>query len=190
MTPVTIYDETVKAWNQERTSNELQSLKPGFFKEVGGYVRRLKEAHRNLDQKSLKAIIIHDELARLQGLVSQLLDLRLEKMWSAARSKTQIQPETVERQAYEAFSEIANHYDRLKEDLAQGREPQTFQTSKKERLTIRFLKDVPSIVGVDLRTYGPFLREDVAIVPYENAETLIRQGAALEVAATLRSMGR
>jgi len=186
MVRITVYDDAVKAWNQERASKDLQSLKPGFFKEIASYVRRLKEAHRNLDQKTLKAIVIQDELSRLEKLVSQLVDVRLEKMWRASQTQSQVQPDNVEKQAHEAFNDVARSYDRLKEDLSQGREPQSFQASKKERLTIRFLKDVPSIVGVDLRTYGPFLKEDVAVVPYENAESLIRQGAAAEISTTVR----
>ena len=48
-------------------------------------------------------------------------------------------------------------------------------------MVVRFLKDVPSIVGVDLKTYGPFKSEDVASLPIENARVLIRQGLAVEV---------
>lgn len=182
---MTVYDDTVKLWNQERSSNELQPVKPGYFKDLAGYIRRLKEAHRNLDQKSLKAVVIQDELSRLEELISQLVSLRMEKVWKAARAKSPVQVDGSEKQAYESFSEVSRYYDRMREDLIQGREPQAFHAGeKKERITIRFLKEVPSIVGVDLRTYGPFMREDVAIVPYENAEALIRQGAALEVHAS------
>ena len=51
----------------------------------------------------------------------------------------------------------------------------------KRKMVVRFLKDVPSIVGVDLKTYGPFKSEDVASIPIENAKVLIRQGLAVEV---------
>src|SRR5438132_13850114 len=95
MVRITVYDDAVKAWNQERASKELQLLKPGFFKDIAGYVRRLKEAHRNLDQKSLKAIVIQHELFRLQKLVSQLVHVRLEKMWRASQPQSQIQPDTI-----------------------------------------------------------------------------------------------
>jgi len=181
---MTFYDDVVKAWGQEQSTNGLQSLKPGFFKEAAGYVRRLREALRNLDQKSLKAIVIRDELERLEKLLSQLIDIRLEKAWNTSRAGgVQVSPDTFEKQSFESFSEVARFYDRLKEDVSQGREPQSFQGTRKERLTVRFLKEVPSIIGVDLKTYGPFQKEDVAIIPYENAESLIRQGAAAEVAA-------
>ena len=48
---------------------------------------------------------------------------------------------------------------------------------------IRFLKDVPTIVGADMKTYGPFKEEDVASLPAENAEVLIKRGVVVEVEA-------
>ena len=40
---------------------------------------------------------------------------------------------------------------------------------------------IPLIVGVDMKNYGPFEPEDIATLPRENAEALIRQKAALEI---------
>lgn len=47
-----------------------------------------------------------------------------------------------------------------------------------KRVTVRFLKMVPAIVGSDMKTYGPFVAEDVASVPESNAKILIRRGLA------------
>jgi len=55
----------------------------------------------------------------------------------------------------------------------------TLVTNK--RVTIRFLNMVPAIVGSDMKTYGPFMIEDVASVPESNAKILIRQGLAKPV---------
>jgi len=43
---------------------------------------------------------------------------------------------------------------------------------------IRFLKDCAEIVGTDLKTYGPFKKDDVAALPKENASILIKLGIA------------
>ena len=43
------------------------------------------------------------------------------------------------------------------------------------------MKAVPSIIGADMKTYGPFLVEDVASVPVENAKILVKQGLAVLV---------
>ena len=40
------------------------------------------------------------------------------------------------------------------------------------------MKAIPAIVGVDMKTYGPFLAEDVGSVPVENAKGLIKRGLA------------
>ncbi len=50
---------------------------------------------------------------------------------------------------------------------------------KRAYALIRFLKPVPALVGVDLKAYGPFEKEDVANLPVENAEALVRQGLAV-----------
>ncbi len=55
------------------------------------------------------------------------------------------------------------------------------ETSKKEPLkkaTIRLLKDLPSIVGVDGNVYGSFKKEDVVTLPEPNAKVLVSQDAA------------
>ena len=47
------------------------------------------------------------------------------------------------------------------------------QNHKTKKIVIRFLKDVDEIVGADLEKYGPFKTEDIATVPYENAQALV-----------------
>ena len=46
---------------------------------------------------------------------------------------------------------------------------------------VRFLQDIPEIVGVDLKIYGPYKKEDVGSLPRENAHALIMQGAAMQI---------
>ena len=52
---------------------------------------------------------------------------------------------------------------------------------KTKKIVVRFLKEVDEIVGVDLERYGPFEVEDIATVPYENAQALIAKNAATKV---------
>ena len=55
-------------------------------------------------------------------------------------------------------------------------EPEVSKPS--ELVPVRFVQDVPQIIGVDLKTHGPFKAEDIASLPKENAEALIKQGLA------------
>lgn len=45
-------------------------------------------------------------------------------------------------------------------------------------LLIRFLEEHPQLVGVDLKTYGPFKPDDLAALPVENARLIIRKNQA------------
>jgi len=50
-----------------------------------------------------------------------------------------------------------------------------------EYLNVRFIMDCPALVGIDLVNYGPFLKEDVCMVPFENAKILIEEKIAEKI---------
>jgi DNA replication initiation complex subunit (GINS family) len=56
--------------------------------------------------------------------------------------------------------------------------PQTGEKSETTLKVIRFTQSLPAIMGVDMKTYGPFKAEDVASLPAQNADNLIRKGIA------------
>jgi DNA replication initiation complex subunit (GINS family) len=55
------------------------------------------------------------------------------------------------------------------------------ETSEPQYLFVRFKTDLPQIIGVDSKTYGPFKKEDVATLPRENALPLIKRDAVQEI---------
>jgi DNA replication factor GINS len=65
--------------------------------------------------------------------------------------------------------------------LLQGQPLAAPEEVPQRRVTLRFLKPVPAIIGSDMKTYGPFMAEDVASVPVENARILTKQGFAENV---------
>jgi DNA replication initiation complex subunit (GINS family) len=177
----TLYEETFEAWRKEVRKEELQPLRTGFYKELSNYVKRLKEAQRNLDPKSLKAIIIDEELTRLDRIVLDLLDKRLEKLLKTQGQINDSTLETPEKWANDEIRALHRQFEKLKTEILQGHVPSETPGTPKQNLLVRFVKEIPSIIGVDLKTHGPFLKEDVALLPYDNAEHLIRQGAAVEI---------
>lgn len=177
----TAYDELEQAWKREFHSPELQPLRQGFFKELAAYIKRLKEGQRNVDAKSLKATVMDEEIFRLEQLIAQFLDRRLHKLCTQTRLAQPSGLEYTEKQAYQALSGVYRDYERMKQDVLQGREPSISKSRGRELALVRFVRDVPSIIGVDLKAHGPFHKEDVANLPSENAENLIRQGATVEI---------
>jgi hypothetical protein len=47
--------------------------------------------------------------------------------------------------------------------------------------TVKFMKHVNELVGLDMRHYGPFEADDVAAIPAASADILIASGDAVEV---------
>jgi len=47
-----------------------------------------------------------------------------------------------------------------------------------EFVKVRFLKDMPAIVGADMKVYGPFAKGDVVELPKVNAEVIVKQEIA------------
>ena len=95
----------------------------------------------------------------------------------------------------ETFADFTKTYRKFADDLMQGRTTQIKELDKTpikvitktdtppvpKRSTIRFLKSIPSIMGADMKSYGPFVAEDVASLPPQNAQILIKQGLAVLV---------
>jgi DNA replication factor GINS len=68
--------------------------------------------------------------------------------------------------------------------ITKGRPKVLESISKRVRskyIVIRFLEPMEQFMGVDLKRYGPFRREDVAVLPFENARSLIENNHAMEV---------
>ncbi len=185
----TVYDEAFEAWRREFRWNELQPLDPDFFKRIAAHMRRLREAQRNLDAKSLKAGVLEEETKRLQHLVRQLVGRRLEKISRASHLNQLVSVGAPEKWVLDELVSVSRHVERFENDLVQGVEPRVSPEVERGVLLVRFVKDVPAIMGVDLRTHGPFLKEDVADLPPENAASLIRQGLAVEIRTTIRENG-
>ena len=55
------------------------------------------------------------------------------------------------------------------------------QNNKTKLIAVRFLEEVEEISGADAKKYGPFKPEDIATLPYENAQNLISKNSAVKI---------
>jgi len=180
------YDRLLKAWRRERHSADLQRLPEVFFSEMSGYTSKLREQTRMLEKESMRGRIAERERENAERMLRELFQLRLRKIVvselnGAAIPATVLTPE--EKRLHADLGRLlAGHSERLK-GILMGRPPQlkARPISRSGLKAVRFLKALPTIIGIDMRTYGPFKPEDVASIPAENAENLIRRGIAKEV---------
>ena len=60
-----------------------------------------------------------------------------------------------------------------------------------KQTVVRFIKPMEQFIGVNMAKYGPYHEEDVAVLPFENARSLMENGIAvqLEVSVGSRDIG-
>jgi DNA replication initiation complex subunit (GINS family) len=182
---IAVYDALYDAWLREKQAAELQSLSKDFYSQMAEYIGRIRQEGRMLDQKSTKARLITQELSKVKRLTKELIKLRFRKLVESAattkpvpREALTLEEETLLAQMKPSLEDFQSLWKALlRGKAAKAKEP---REPPKKRL-LRFLQEAPSIVGADLKVYGPFSPEDVATLPVENAKVLVKQGVAMEI---------
>ena len=179
-----MYDTLYEAWLRERENAELQKLPRNFYAETAEYIRRIRRDTRMLESKSVKARLLAQELPRAKRMVKELVALRFEKLVKQVKSGEPPSNETLTSEEEEIVLELRPSFERFQAVLRDSVRVKTTESEEKTRQArklLRFLKEVPAIVGADLKMYGPFVAEDVATLPAENARVLVKHGVAMEV---------
>jgi DNA replication factor GINS len=56
-----------------------------------------------------------------------------------------------------------------------------------KQTVVRFIRPMEQFIGVNMTRYGPYQEEDVAMLPFENARSLIENGIAVQLDVTFGS---
>ena len=178
-----MYDDLYEVWKREKEDAELQALPKDFYAKLAHYVKKIKEEGRMLDEKTTKARLLMRESKNVQRMLEQLLMLRHEKIVNKM-SNGDIPSEystSEEEKLVKKMAPSFESFQTLFKDLLSGRLPDVQTIREPKKRVLRFLKEIPAIIGADMKTYGPFKPEDVASLPLENARILTKQGIAVEV---------
>jgi len=181
-----MYDELNEVWKRELENDELEALSPDFYSRIADYLRKLKEESRMLDKRTVKAGLLKKEIQNVKHMVHDLIRTRYKKIVRKAMKGEKIQSNVLtveEGRIYVEFSSLAETYWSFTQNILRGYAPKIDVEHEHKRAALRFLKEIPAIIGADMKTYGPFKVEDVASLPIENAKVLIKQCLAEKVEA-------
>ena len=181
-----MYNELYEAWKKEKENRELQVLSRDFYSRLTDYVRSLKEESRMLDRKALKARLMHREFENVKKLVRELVKLRYKKTLKETVAGKVVAGDVLtmeEERLHKAVLPLAESYKAFLKDILRGRSTSVEKEEKPKRVLLRFLQEIPAVIGSDMRTYGPFKAEDIATLPIENARIFLEKGIAVEVEA-------
>jgi len=181
-------DDLYRAWKSEKTEKTLQRLPSSFYSELRRLLGDSKAASASRGQDRTLTTISEKEFKILRRLAVELAETRMKKVVDAALSRQNVASDTLTPEEAEFAKQVAihmgDHY-RFIEELGQGslisEEKAPSKPAEARLEVVRFLSDFPAIIGVDLKTYGPFKTEDIATLPAENALALINQGVVKQV---------
>ena len=195
-----MYNELYNAWKAEVSDSALGSLPQDFYVKINAYLAKIKEDNKILDKKSLKVTLLEHEKQHVNQMLEELLRLRYEKLLKAITETQKVPSASLaaeEAKLCENFLSFSAAYQKFTKSLLLGETSPTSSSStvtapsafssgattdgSPKRVTLRFSKNVPAVIGFDMKTYGPFKVEDVATLPIENAKMLVKQGLAVQI---------
>jgi DNA replication factor GINS len=190
-----MYNELYAAWQREIDDPALGGLPLDFYAKIAEYLRRIKEEDKVFDKKSVKMNLLEHESLNVERMLEELLGARYRKIIKTVTKSQKLPSELLtleEAKMCETFADFTKIYRKFADNLMQGQidesakvatkvEPKAEMTPSHKRSTIRFLKNIPAIMGADMKSYGPFIAEDVASLPPQNAQILVKQGLAVLV---------
>jgi len=180
------YQTLYETWKKEKESSELQPLPKGFYTEASAFLRAKRDEGQMLDERSLRAKLLERQQARAHRLLKDLVEIRSKKICQMVLNGEAPSEELLTSEEESIVNDLAyveDELDGLLRAVLSGRPPHVakLRVGRPRAVMVRFLQDIPSIVGPNARTYGPFKAEDIATLPAENAESLIKRGIALRV---------
>jgi DNA replication initiation complex subunit (GINS family) len=175
-----MYDELYRVWRLEKTSEIPQPLPNDFYSRAAAYLKALDERDAYSNAHALQDHLTLREREVGKRLVDEIKQTRLRKITNSSLKGKSIN-----------FQDLTNEEKTLVESLKTSTaafdaarissHKVDFSPARTELAIVRFLQDIPEIVGVDLNIYGPYKKEDVGSLPKQNAEAFIKQGAAKSV---------
>ena len=164
---------------RETDSDTIQEIEPNFYRDLSDFIGNLKKQEFDGVESKIKEKLIHmaTELTSLLiyirlGKISNLDKIEFENLLDEEKFIIDSEEEKTERTEM-ILSATINGKSKFLESLSQGHKTKT--------VVIRFLQEVDEIIGADLERYGPFKTEDIATIPYENAQALISKNIATKV---------
>jgi DNA replication factor GINS len=179
-----MYNELYEVWRQELENVELVKLPDDFYSRVADYLKRIRGESRMLDKRTVKAFLLKKEWRNVKRMLRELIQARYKKLVKKVAKGEKVPVDVLTREEKKIFTDVspfAEAYRSFAKNLIQGQSLKVDIEREHKVVVLRFLKDVPAIIGSDMKTYGPFKAEDIASLPVENAKILVKQGLAEKI---------
>jgi len=182
-------DFIMELLKKETQIPKIQDISPDIYKKIAQLIKELSiQKYEDLE------LDVHHELIRLLVLSTKsLIELRTRKLLENSTgnlSSTSLSTDDYskltdeEKYIFEEERKVLQRKNLIKQSLIDGNVNNLDSISRiirSKMIIIRFLESTDQFMGVDMAKYGPFIKEDVAILPFENAKSLIERKVAVEI---------
>ncbi|HDM23566.1 hypothetical protein DRO02_01675 [archaeon] len=171
-----MYEKLLKMLSDERDSETLLKLEKNFTSKVGEHLARLDKKIKRMAEDDVRRILLEKEREIITLAYEQLMKLRILKItiYAITGRENLLEEEHLTDEEKKFLIHLKKFIGQIRKNVLK-REIDI----EKELIVVRILKDIPEeIVGIDLKTYGPYKKEDVAAIPYMYAKILIDKGYA------------
>ncbi len=163
----------------ETENDTVQEISSDLYTSISDFVGQLKSEGYDGVEAKVKAALVN----MITDMTSLLLKFRLAKVIESNRADyTNLLDE--EKFILDAEKEKNDRTEMILSGIVNGKSKLLESVANKHKTKstlVRFLKEMDQMVGSDLEKYGPFRAEDVATIPYENAQALIAKKIAAKI---------
>ncbi len=195
------YNDILTTWTREIENEGLQDLGDLRLSKMVSYLSGVRLSLASIDaEERVQADILTQEALNIEFMLEDLLELRKQKILKAAisghspRSDMTLSEEEFYNRCQRALD---GHTEFIKESLAGFPSPTKKKKKKKKAdikkapetptdsdiidyVTVRFLRSIEEpFMGLDEKTYGPFKKEDIVMIPAANASLWLRDGTVV-----------
>lgn len=170
---------------------KIQAISPDIYRKIAQIIRDLSiQKYEDLELE------VHHELIKLLTLSTKsLFELRIRKLLESSNGQHLSYPSLLssddyskltdeEKFIFEEERKVSQRKELIIQSLIDGNVNNLDTISRiirSKMIIIRFLESTDQFMGVDMAKYGPFIKEDIAILPFENARSLIERKIAIEI---------
>ena len=170
---------------------KIQAISPDIYRKIAQIIRDLSiQKYEDLELE------VHHELIKLLTLSTKsLFELRIRKLLESSNGQHLSYPSLLSSDDYSKLTDEEKFIFEEERKVTQRREliiqsliggnvnnlDTISRIIRSKMIIIRFLESTDQFMGVDMAKYGPFIKEDIAILPFENARSLIERKIAIEI---------
>ena len=167
-----------------------QPVPHNFYQNISNLVSLLKEQNEKENNGATEKISkeINSNLINLViKLTTLIFVLRCKKIFNSSKSQNMFEYSNLtdeEKYVFFGNREREQRINIVIKMLLEGKSKtleKIVSSINQNFVIIRFLDSMEQFVGVNMNKYGPYQRDDVAILPFENARSIIENNRAVEI---------